>query len=92
MYLTLTYFSIICTSVYRFLISRQRFIQYMTVCVDNYDTGACLTQLQKQKLLGAVHTYTSSTTVHHHVSHSKTVNYGISITDHKFVYRGHGKH
>lgn len=60
--------------------------------MGNYNTGACLAQLQKQKLLSVAHTYKSSTTVHRHVSHSETVNYGISITDHKFVYRGHGKH
>ena len=77
-------------AVYRITVRRQRFIHYMTVCVDEYNSsGRCLTQLQKQKMLGVAHTYTIFSTVHHVAQHT-TTHYGFRIVGRKFNYRGHG--
>ena len=71
---------------------RQRFIHYMTVCVDEYNSaGRCLTQLQKQKMLGVAHTYKRSSTVHHITQHT-TLQSGFRIVGRQFSYRGHGKY
>jgi len=78
-------------TVYRITVRRQRFIHYMTVCVDEYQSaGRCLTQLQKQKMLGVAHTYRISTTVHHVVHHT-TFHSGFRIVGRKFNYGGHGE-
>jgi hypothetical protein len=62
----------------------------MTVCVDEYNSsGRCLTQLQKQKMLGVAHTYKIFSSVHHVAQHT-TPHYGFRIVGRKFNYRGHG--
>jgi hypothetical protein len=77
-------------AVYRITVRRQRFIHYMTVCVDEYNSsGRCLTQLQKQKMLGVAHTYKIFSSVHHVAQHT-TPHYGFRIVGRKFNYRGHG--
>ena len=64
----------------------------MTVCVDEYNSAVrCLTQLQKQKMLGVAHTYKISTTVHH-VAHHTTLHSGFRIVGRKFNYGGHGEY
>ena len=76
--------------VYRITVRRQRFIHYMTVCVDEYKSaGRCLIQLQQQKMVGVANSYKTSTTVHH-VAHHATHDSGFRIVGRKFNYRGHG--
>ncbi|CAC5364818.1 unnamed protein product [Mytilus coruscus] len=65
---------------YKFLIRRRRFVRYMTTCIHEYKhPGVCITQLQKQRILGH-----ASIQRKKHGYHRKL----IKVTHRRFSYDG----
>lgn len=65
----------------------------MTVCVDNgYGAGYCVTQLQKQRMLGTAHKYKKSFRVDKSVSLNGFIHHINRMVTRSFTYKGRGQY